>query len=210
MSIKLDETITTQERLRELLPRTKSQNVLEKDLNHINEIAAKFIEHSPFTILATSAKDGSVDVSPRGDPAGFVEVYDANTLIIPDRLGNNRADSFENILANPNIGLIFIIPGHAETLRVVGRARIAYDKEIQTRHAINGREPLLALVMDVDRVFMHCSKAFVRSGLWRTETWGERRAAPSLAQWVEAAVPSDYSVNDLQEIHDNDANTRLY
>lgn len=210
MTFNPEETITTEKRLRELLPCTDSRNVLEKDLDHINEIAGKFIELSPFAILATKGKDGSVDVSPRGDPVGFVEVYDENTLILPDRLGNDRADSMMNILENPDIGLIFVIPGHTETLRVVGRARIVHDKEIQTRHAINGREPLLALVIDVDRVFMHCSKAFVRSGLWRTETWGERRAAPSLAEWVEVAVPSEYSIDDLQEIHDNDAKTRLY
>lgn len=205
-----EETITSLERLQELLPPTDSRNVLEKNLNHINEIAQSFIALSPFVILATLGKEGVIDVSPRGDPAGFTEVYDQSTLILPDRLGNHRLDSFRNILVNPAVGLIFIVPGHTETLRVSGRARIVRDTELQARHAVNGRKPVLALAIDVDQVFMHCSKAFVRSSLWKAETWAERRTAPSLAEWVETAVPSEYSADDLQKGHDDDANTRLY
>ena len=205
-----EETITSVERLRELLPKFASKNVSDKDMDHISDVACRFIEMSPFVLLATKGADGRVAISPRGDPAGFVEVYDQKTLILPDRLGNHRLDSFENILSDPAVGLIFIIPGHTETLRVSGLAQIVRDPQIQARHAVNGREPALATVIEVEQVFMHCSKAFVRSSLWKSDTWAERRTAPTLATWVKSAVPSDYTVDDLQDIHDDDATTRLY
>lgn len=210
MAFAPEETITTQERLRELIPRQESLRVIQKDLTEINDVAKAFILLSPFAILATKGERGLVSVSPRGDLPGFVEVYDSKTLLLPDRLGNQRVDSFENILRDGAVGLIFVVPGHPETLRVSGTARIVRDSAVQKRLAHKGREPDLTLAIEVEQVFMHCSKAFVRSALWRVETWPERRSAPTLADWVAAAVPGDLSVQDIQSIHDDDARTRLY
>ncbi len=123
--------------------------------DRLNDVARKFIELAPFVIVATKAADGLIDVSPKGDPAGFVEVYDDKTLIIPDRLGNHRVDGFQNLLEGNNVALLFIVPGHGDTLRIAGKARVVRDTEISKRHAINGRGPLLALVVDVEEAFMH-------------------------------------------------------
>ena len=123
MSMEFAETITSRERLRELVPVSPHAPVLDKQVAYLNDPARRFIASCPFLILATVDARGRMDVSPKGDPPGFVEVLDEHTLIIPDRLGNHRLDSYENILANPAVGLIFIIPGHTETLRVSGRGR---------------------------------------------------------------------------------------
>jgi PPOX class probable FMN-dependent enzyme len=151
-----------------------------------------------------------IDVSPKGDPAGFVEVYDDKTLIIPDRLGNHRVDGFQNLLEDPNVALLFIVPGHGDTLRIAGKARIVRDAAISKRHAINGKEPLLALVIDVEEAFMHCSKSFIRSRLWHPDHWPERKSAPTLAEWVIATVDREQTLDEVQEDHTADEGARLY
>jgi PPOX class probable FMN-dependent enzyme len=204
------ETITTRARLRDLIPETPHAAVRFKLIDHINEPARRFIEASPFIILSTCGADGRVDVSPKGDPAGFVEVLDDHTLIIPDRLGNHRLDSYENLLSNPAIGIIFLVPGHTETLRVSGRARIILDSNVQQRHSVNGKPPVLAIAVEVEEAFMHCSKAFVRSRLWQPEKWPDLVNVPSLAEWVVCTVAPERPVEELQAAHDRDAANRLY
>ncbi len=208
--LEVDEQIETVERLRELLPTEGFTNTFQKVSNRLNGVARKFIAHTPFVIVATKASEGLIDVSPKGDPAGFVEVYDDKTLIVPDRLGNHRVDGFQNLLEDPNVALLFVVPGHGDTLRVAGKARVVRDAAISKRHAIKGREPLLALVIDVEEVFMHCSKALVRSRLWHPEHWPERRSAPSLAEWVIATVDREQTLDEVQDDHTADENTRLY
>jgi predicted pyridoxine 5'-phosphate oxidase superfamily flavin-nucleotide-binding protein len=137
-------------------------------------------------------------------------VADEHTLVIPDRLGNHRLDSYENILANPAVGLIFMIPGHTETLRIAGSGRIILDRSVQERHKVNGKAPVLALAVDVTEAFMHCSKAFVRSRLWKPELWPSLAEVPTLAGWVKCAVLIPENVETIQGWHDNDAATRLY
>jgi hypothetical protein len=210
MSFTPDETITSRERLRELLPAPQSRALREKAAATINDVARRFIELAPFVVVATKGSDGLMDVAPRGDRAGFVEIYDQTTLILPDRPGNQRLDTFENLLQDVSVGLIFIIPGHTETLRVPGHGRVVRDAAIRARHAVNGREPVLALVVDVAEVFMHCSKAFVRAAIWNPDTWATPRSAPSLAEWVKSTVPVSESIEDMQGIHDADAQNRLY
>ena len=161
-------------------------------------------------VVATKSADGLIDVSPKGDPAGFVEVYDDKTLIIPDRLGNHRVDGFQNLITDPNIAILFIVPGHGDTLRVAGKARVVRDAAISKRHAINGREPLLALVVDVEEAFMHCSKSLIRSRLWQPDHWPARKSAPTLADWVLATVDRDQTLDEVQEDHTADEQTRLY
>lgn len=208
--LKIDEEITDIGRLRELLPEYKGSNTDLKVTDKINGVAKRFIASAPFVVVATKASKGLVDVSPKGDPAGFVEVYDEKTLIIPDRLGNHRVDGFVNLLTDPNIGLIFVVPGHGDTLRVSGKARIVKDQKISKRLSVNGKEPLLALVVDVEEVFMHCSKAFIRSRLWHPDHWPSRGTAPTLAEWVVGSVDREQTVEDVQVIHTNDEEKRLY
>jgi len=172
--------------------------------------ARQFIETAPFIVIGTKSTDGLIDVWPEGVPAGFVEVFDDNTLIIPDRLGNQRVDGFQNILQDPNVAVLFIVPGHGDTLRVAGKARIVKDQAISNRHAINGREPLLALVVDVEEVFMHCSKSLIRSRLWQPDHWPARKTAPTLAEWVIATVERKQTLDEVQVDHSNDEQERLY
>lgn len=209
MIAEFDEIITTRTRLRELMRETGPVTGA-KDATHINELARRFIAHSPFLVLSTIGSDGRIDCSPKGDPPGFVEVVDDHTLLIPDRLGNHRLDSYENILANPAVGLIFMIPGFTETLPVAGTGRIVLDAAVQERHKVNGKAPLLALAVDVTEAFMHCSKSFVRSRIWKTEQWPSLEGVPSLADWVKCVVPIPESLEVVQGWHDRDASTRLY
>ena len=144
----VDEEITSLARLRELMPTEGFVNTFLKVSDRLNDVARAFIAKSPIIVLATKAADGLIDISPKGDPAGFVEVYDDKTLIIPDRLGNHRVDGFQNILQDPNVAVLFIVPGHGDTLRVAGKARIVRDEAISRRLAVNGKAPLLALVVE--------------------------------------------------------------
>lgn len=204
-----DEVITTHARLREIM-RPTGPVTGAKDADHLNEPARRFIASSPFLVLSTIGADGRIDSSPKGDPPGFVEVVDEHTLIIPDRLGNHRLDSYENILVNPAVGLIFMIPGFTETLRVAGTARIVFDPAVQERHKVNGKPPVLALAVNVTEAFMHCSKAYVRSRMWTPAQWPSLENVPSLADWVKCVVPIPEPVEVVQGWHDRDAATRLY
>lgn len=206
---RFEEVITTHARLRELMRETGPVTGA-KNADHINEPARRFIAASPFLVISTIGGDGRIDCSPKGDPAGFVEVLDDHTLIIPDRLGNHRLDTYENILVNPAVGLIFMIPGFTETLRVSGTGQIIFDKAVQQRHQVNGKPPFLALAVHVTESFMHCSKAFVRGRMWKPEQWPSLDSVPSLAEWVKCVVPIPDSVETVQGWHDRDASTRLY
>jgi uncharacterized protein len=121
--------------------------------------------------MATAGGDGTCDVSPKGDPAGFVHVLDDRTLVMPERPGNRRADGWVNVLSNPHVGLIFLVPGRTDTLRVNGRARLVSDAPFFDDLVVKGHRPLLALVVEVEQVFHHCGKAFLRSQLWDPESW---------------------------------------
>ncbi|RLJ51786.1 hypothetical protein BCF46_2008 [Litoreibacter meonggei] len=206
----VDEEITSVSRLRELLPTEGFTNTFLKVTDQLNDVARKFIATAPFIIVATKSTDGLIDVSPKGDPAGFVEVYDNKTLIIPDRLGNHRVDGFQNILEDPNVAILFIVPGHGDTLRVAGKARIVRDSAINKRHAINGKEPLLAMVVEVQEAFMHCSKSLIRSRLWYPDSWPARKTAPTLAEWVLETVERKQTLDEVQDDHSVDERTRLY
>ena len=139
----------------------------------------------------------------KGDPAGFVAVLDEKTLAIPDRLGNNRLDTLENLLVHPEIGLIFIIPGHGDTLRVSGTGKIIRDASLQARLAVNGKQPNLILVITIVEVFLHCPKYVFRSKLWSPEHWPSRSSLPSLAQAIVTHAKSGEAVADVQAIIDD-------
>ncbi|MEM8797151.1 MAG: pyridoxamine 5'-phosphate oxidase family protein [Pseudomonadota bacterium] len=165
----------------------KSQPTLDK-----HSIA--FIERSPFLCLGTQTKEGQGDVSPRGDPPGFVKILDERTLLIPDRPGNNRLDTLSNIINNPSVGLLFLIPGFDDTMRVNGTAQITTDPELLETLSIKERVPTVAIVVTVEEVFIHCAKAFRRSKLWDPASHQERGALPSIAQIIldqTAQMPED-------------------
>ncbi len=209
MQSTFDEVITTPQRLREIMGEPRGYSA-QKGIDHIDSILKRFIEATPFVLVATHGADGLLDISPKGDPAGFVEVLDEKTLIVPDRLGNQRLDSFTNLLTSPAIALLFIIPGNAETLRVAGHARIVRDRALQKRLAVNGKEPNLCLVVDVDEAFMHCAKSMVRSKLWKPEEWPDRSGVPTMMESVKANAKAIETVEELQKGEDIVTVTRLY
>ena len=209
MHAEFDEIITSRERLREIV-KEPSPKVSHKAIDYIDGICARFIAASPFVIVATRGRENRLDVSPKGDPAGFVAILDPKTLAIPDRLGNNRADSFENLLVPPEVGLIFMIPGVGDTLRVSGKARIVRDAALQEQMAVNGKTPNLLIVVSVEEAFMHCAKSLVRSNLWIKQGWPDTREVPSLAEAMVAHGALSETIPEIQEIIDNDARQRLY
>lgn len=163
-----------------------------KELDHLSPGYQALIRASPFFALATSGPDG-LDCSPRGDPRGFVEVLDAHTLVVPERRGNNRIDSLRNLLVDPRVALLFLIPGVGETMRVNGRARLSTDPQLLARHAVDGRPPKLALVVQVERAFFQCSRAVVRADLWNPERHVPRGELPSTgALLAEAGRREDF------------------
>lgn len=150
-------------------------------INYLDIHCKEFISLSPMIFISTSDDNGQCDVSPRGDAPGFVHILDETRLIIPERPGNRRIDSMRNILRNPQIGLIFIIPGLEETLRVNGEARIIKDKDLLCTMQVNGKTPLLGIGVIVEECFMHCAKAFKRSRLWEYDSWIENKKLPNPA-----------------------------
>ncbi|MFN7002626.1 MAG: pyridoxamine 5'-phosphate oxidase family protein, partial [Roseinatronobacter sp.] len=169
--------------LRALFPAVHALAKL-KSLDTLDDHAQAFIRRTPFICIGTQNADGTADVSPRGDPRGFVAILDNRTLAIPDRPGNNRLDTLSNLIANPSIGLLFMIPGFDDTLRVNGRARLVTDPQLLERLAVNERAPCLAIVVDVAEVFLHCAKAFRRSKLWDPAQFQDRSDMPSLMKML--------------------------
>jgi len=149
-----------------------------KEIDHVNADYRAFIEKAPFFALATSGPDG-LDCSPRGDPAGFVRVHDEKTLMVPDRRGNNRIDSLRNLIADPRVALLFLIPGCGETIRVIGRAQICTDAELCASFVMEGKTPRCVIVVSVERVYFQCPKAIVRSKLWDPATKVDRASLPT-------------------------------
>lgn len=181
----------------------------KKVLRHIDRFCRDFIALSPFLVLATSDGQGHADASPRGDGPGFVAVLDEKTLLIPDRRGNNRVDSFGNILASPGVGLIFFVPGIDETLRVNGQAEITQDEALLTPLAVQGIAPVIGLKVVVEETYFHCGKALMRSRLWKADAQVERGVFPPLGRIIAdqtAAIAADEAERVIEEGY----RTRLY
>ena len=175
--------ITTVEELEALFDKPAGASLM-KEIDHISDHYRTFIEKAPFLVMATSGP-GGLDCSPRGDPAGFVRVLDRKRVLLPDRRGNNRLDSLRNLVEDPRVSLLFLIPGVNETLRINGRARIIVDEELAASFAINERTPKVLIEVTADRVYFQCAKALVRSRLWANETQVPRAALPSTGQILE-------------------------
>ena len=153
--------------------------VARKVAPRLSTLTRQFIERSPFALLATSAADGSCDVSPRGDPAGFVRILGDSTLLVPERPGNRIADSLRNILQNPHVGLLFVIPGIVDSFRVDGRATITDDAELLAASAVEGQPPKLGIIVDIEHAYTQCGKALIRSQLWDPSRFVDRAVLPT-------------------------------
>lgn len=177
-----DGDIKSREQLEDYYGQPKG-HLSRKELPKLNQHSKHFISLSPFLVLSTSAaNDGPADASPRGDAPGFVRVLDDTTIAIPDRPGNRRTDSFHNIMENPEVGLVFMVPGMLEVLRINGRARLTTDPELLATLEAQGKLPRAALVVDIRDVYIHCGKAIIRADLWNPEAQIDRKDFPSMGQ----------------------------
>jgi PPOX class probable FMN-dependent enzyme len=201
--------VTSEAELRSVVGETPHR-AAAKVVQTIDEHSRKFIAHAPFVFVASARADGMIDVSPKGDPAGFVKVLDDRTLAIPDRLGNRRIDTFRNVLQNPEIGVIFVIPGVTYSLRVSGRALIVRDLELRESMAVNGKLPDHVLIVDVKRVLSHCPKCMIRSGLWEPGAWPDTTDLPTFAQTLKAHAKLAESVEEVLAMIDKGSRERLY
>ena len=179
----------------------------------LDKYSRQFIGLSPFLVISTAGANGRADISPRGDPPGFVYVIDDQTILIPDRPGNNRLDTMANVTANPNVGLLFFVPGFEDTLRLNGKARLIDDQELLKHCTVNGKPPKVGILVAVEEVFLHCAKALKRSKLWEPDYRQDRAQLPSIARmileqtWTPVAEPEAAKIDDEVE---EDYRTALY
>jgi uncharacterized protein len=206
--------ITSSAALREVI-REPGELVKAKEINFLDVHCKSLIARSPFVLIATSNKAGRCDVSPKGDPPGFVQVLSDKHLAIPDRPGNARLDSIENILENPHVGLLFVIPGTKETLRINGKAVITKDETILEKATVDGKRPTLAIGVEVEEAFIHCAKAFIRSNLWKSETWPSLEGLPSFAKMLldhvnAEDIKTEMTEKQLDDLLEKDYKKELY
>jgi hypothetical protein len=191
--------ITSAAELHEALGGHASGRAASKDRPSLHPLQIEWLKASPFCVLATSDADGNCDASPKGDPAGrLIHVLDPRTVVIAERPGNRRADGYLNVLSNPHVGLIALIPGRSDTLRINGRARLVRDAPWFDELTVKGKRPILALVIDVEQVFSHCPKAFMRSGLWEPDQWPSIDEMPSVAALCKAVQDPVETLEELE------------
>nr|WP_227463369.1 MSMEG_1061 family FMN-dependent PPOX-type flavoprotein [Nocardioides lijunqiniae] len=175
------------------------------------DVDRDWLAASPFCVMATSSSSGACDASPKGDPAGrLVHVVDDVTIALAERPGNRRADGYKNILDNPHVGLDFLIPGRGDTLRINGRARLVSDAPFFDELVVKGHRPILAVVVDIEEIFFHCTKAFLRSQLWRPETWDPTGLVPRRAVLAHDVEPSGKTLEELDEYYGPSYEEQLY
>jgi PPOX class probable FMN-dependent enzyme len=191
--------ITSEAELHEVLGGYASGRAVTKVRPSLHPLQVEWLQSSPFCVLATSDADGNCDASPKGDPAGqLIHVLDPCTIVIAERPGNKRADGYLNVLSNPHVGVIALIPGRNDTLRINGRARIVRDAPWFDDLAVRGQRPVLALVVEIEQVFSHCPKAFLRSGLWSPESWPSTEEMPTVAQLTKAVQKTAETLEQLE------------
>jgi uncharacterized protein len=200
--------VSSEAELRDLLG-YPSGRAVTKERARLHQRDREWLAASPFCLLATADADGNCDVSPKGDPPGFTYVVDDTTIAIPDRPGNRRADGFRNVLANPHVGTIFVVPGRSETLRINGRARLLRDAPFFGEMTVKGHRPRLALVIEIDTIFFHCAKAFMRSELWQPETW-HPDVLPPHPVIVKSVQDTPETLEELQRHYGPQYADRLY
>jgi uncharacterized protein len=203
-------TIETEEELISLIG-VPSEVVTRKVITQLDEHCTDFIARSPFLVISTSDHLGYCDASPRGDGPGFVFVVNEKYLVIPERPGNKRADSLRNILSNPRVGLLFFIPGLGETLRINGKASLTKDAGLLERMSVSGRTPLLGIGVEVEECFIHCAKAFIRSGLWDPNSWADTGTLPYVPKIIadHVGLPNTNADSIAERLNDS-YTKRLY
>ena len=202
--------VESEAQLRALMGDPVAPPVVEKTLTSLDRHCRAFVGRSPFVLIASSDSDGRMDVSPKGDAPGFVQILDENTLAIPDRPGNQRFDTFRNLFQSPRVGLIFLIPGKRETLRIGGNAQVVRDQELLESMAAKNKIPSLAIVVHVDEAFFHCSKCMIRSRLWQPDHWPSLEGLPTLAETMKDAASVPGPVEALEGVIREDEEKRLY
>lgn len=205
----VDLHVDTAETLRELEP-LPSHWVNSKDIGHVDDLSRRFIAASSLVVLSTSRSDGELNLTPRGDPAGFVKVLNDRLLAVPDRPGNKRMDAFNDVFGNPNVGLIFIIPGHRDTLRVTGQGAVVKDAALGEKLAVNGRPAELVLLVRVQRVLCHCPKAFIRGKVWQPEDWPDTSDVPTLAEMLKVHGAMAEAMDAIEAGTKDDRENNLY
>jgi PPOX class probable FMN-dependent enzyme len=191
--------ITSEAELREVLGGLPTKRVATKDRPRLHPLQIEWLRQSPFCVIATSKADGTCDASPKGDPAGqLIHVIDPQTVAIAERPGNRRADGYVNVLSNPHVGILSLIPGREDTLRINGRARLVRDASFFDELAVRGKRPILAMIVDIDQVFSHCQKAFMRSQLWKPATWPGGDVLPSVAQLCKIVQDPEETLEELE------------
>jgi PPOX class probable FMN-dependent enzyme len=203
------EVVTSEEQFRAVLG-APSERAARKEIAFLDRHCRAFIARSPFVLISSADADGRMDVSPKGDPPGFVQVLDDRTLAIPDRLGNRRADTFRNVLQRDGVGLLFLVPGKRETLRVSGRAVIVRDRVLRESMAVSGKLPDFALVVAVEQVMFHCAKCMIRSSLWNPAAWPDLAGLPSMAEALVDAGKLEATVEEVNASIEKDYVSSLY
>ncbi len=202
--------VESESQLRALMGDPVAPPVVEKTLTVLDQHCHAFIGRSPFVLISSSDSEGRMDISPKGDAPGFVKILDDKTLAIPDRPGNQRFDTFWNLFQSPRVGLIFLIPGKRETLRIGGNAQVVQDQELLESMSAKGKVPSLAIVVHVEEAFFHCSKCMIRSRLWQPDQWPSLEGLPTLAETMKDAASIPGPVEALEGVIREDEEKRLY
>lgn len=208
--MKFSDVIRSEAELRKLMGPPIAPPVVEKTLSSLDRHCLAFINRAPLVLIASSDREGRMDISPKGDAPGFVRVLDSTTLAIPDRPGNQRFDTFKNLFESPRIGLIFLIPGKRETLRISGKAEIVRDATLLDSMPANGKRPALAIAVHVEEAFFHCAKCVIRSRLWMAEHWPSLEGLPTLAETMKDAASIPAPLEAVEAIIKDDEERRLY
>jgi len=208
--MKFNNVVRSEAELRELMGDPVAPPVVEKTMKSLDRHCFAFIGRAPSVFVASRDAEGRMDISPKGDAPGFVKVLDSKTLVIPDRPGNQRFDTFRNLFESPRIGLIFLVPGKRETLRISGKAEVVRDAELLETMVANGKTPALAIAVHVEEAFFHCAKCIIRSHLWQPERWPSIEGLPTLAETMKDAASIPGPVEVLEGIIKEDEENRLY
>lgn len=183
---------------------------VNKVIDHIDDHCRSWIERTTFVSIASCNARGQMDVSPKGDPAGFIKVLDSQTLAIPDRIGNHRADTFVNVLENPRIGMMLVVPQRKEVVRINGSAQVVMDDELLDLTEVNGHRPDLVLLVRVEEAFFHCGKSMIRSRMWQPDKWGSVEGLPTYSQALRDHGAMDMPLDDIEERMAFNESDRLY
>lgn len=204
------ENVVTDETTLRALYGEAQQLSIDKVTSRLTPLMIEFLSASPMYFLATASDQGICDVSPRGDPAGGVVIASETTLILPDRRGNKRVDSISNLVNNASVGLVFLVPGIDDTLRINGRVTLSHHQPLLDTLTMQGKSPNLALIVDIDEAYMHCPRAFKRSGLWNPETWPAKGAVPTMSAILHEQLKMPGTVEDLRREREEREATTLY